>query len=95
MEILNDIGFGLIILAAGLGVLDFVFVNTLKKMYPNPDYWSDQNYKMLDPDDQKHWQFRKKTYESGVSHRFLKVAGMLMLIGIVFLIVSRMLPHFT
>ena len=94
MNSLIDIGLGLLMLGVGLGILDVFIFRGIKKIYPNSDYWSKENYERLELEDRKHWEYRKRLYQAYISHRFLKLGGIVFLLGALLITIHAVLQHF-
>lgn len=73
---------GLVILGFGFTLIDFCLGKLLRKMYPDPSYWSEAlNSPSLTTPERRTLERRHQLYLNGLSHRFQKWGMRLVITG--------------
>ncbi len=82
METLMRTAAGLMVLGLGFAVIDFFLAKLLLKMYPDPNYWTEElSSPSLTQKQRRSLEQRQRLYQNGISHRFRKWGIALFLIG--------------
>ena len=72
-------------------VFDLFSVRLFKKIFPDQNYWNEENWPNLDAQQRRDFTTRRRLYESILSHRFRSWGIILFLVGALLLATSAIL----